>query len=122
MQFILDHLEHLPGLLPPETSPYMPSSRSSQHLLPLAIDQLLLVERGYKTELGPWSLATVQTRLAALSKAHEHYIAGHVHAQIGPEHNPLRDARVRGGANKSSGPWPPRGLSCKLFYPPVAMT
>jgi integrase len=94
IQFIVDHLEHLPGLPPPELSPYTPSSQTTQHLLPLAIDRLL-VERGYKAQLGPWSLATVQTRLAALSKAHEHYIVSHAHTQMGPEKNPLRDPRVR---------------------------
>ena len=94
IQFIVDHLEHLPGLAAPENSPYTPSSQTTQHLLPLAIDRLL-VERGYKAQLGPWSIATVQTRLAALSKAHDQYIAGHAHVQMGPECNPLRDARVR---------------------------
>jgi integrase len=94
IQFIVDHLEHRPGAPPPELSPYMPSSQTTQHLLPLPIDRLL-VERGYKAQLGPWSLATVQTRLAALSKAHEHYILGNAHTQMGPEKNPLRDPRVR---------------------------
>jgi hypothetical protein len=46
-------------------------------------------------QLGPWLMATVQTRLAALSKAHDQYIAGHAHMHMGPEKNPLRDARVR---------------------------
>ena len=94
IQFIVDHLEHQPGLAAPEVSPYTPSSKVTQHLLPLAIDQLL-VERGYKSRLGPWSMATVQTRLAALSKAHEHYIANSIHLKLGPEINPLRDPRVR---------------------------
>src|ERR1022692_2296522 len=94
IQFIVDHLEHLPALPAPEKSPYTPSSQTTQHLLPLAIDRLL-VERGYKAQLGPWSMATVQTRLAALSKAHDQYIAGNAHVQMGPEQNPLRDARVR---------------------------
>jgi integrase len=94
IQFIVDHLEHQPGLAAPEVSPYTPSSKSTQHLLPLAIDQLL-VERGYKSKLGPWSMATVQTRLAALSKAHEHFIANSAHRKLGPEVNPLRDPRVR---------------------------
>jgi integrase len=40
-------------------------------------------------------MATVQTRLAALSKAHDQYIAGLAHVHMGPEKNPLRDARVR---------------------------
>jgi integrase len=94
IQFIVDHLEHLPGLPSPEASPYGPSSETTQHLLPLAIDRML-VERGYKAQLGPWSIATVQTRLAALSKAHEQYIAGNAHLHMGPEKNPLRDPRVR---------------------------
>ncbi|MGH8255860.1 MAG: site-specific integrase [Steroidobacteraceae bacterium] len=94
IQFIVDHLEHLPDLPPPEISPYTPSSRTTQHLLPLAIDRRL-VDRHYKAQLGPWSLATVQTRLAALSCAHEHYIAGNAHLNLGPEANPLRDPRVR---------------------------
>ena len=94
IQFIVDHLEHLPGLRPPEQSPYTPSSHSTQHLLPLAIDRLL-VERGYKAQLGPWSMATVQIRLAALSKAHDQYIANGAHLNLGPEKNPLRDPRVR---------------------------
>jgi hypothetical protein len=37
----------------------------------------------------------VQTRLAALSKAHEHYIANHAHLNLGPEINPMRDPTVR---------------------------
>jgi integrase len=94
IQFIVDHLEHQPGLAAPEVSPYAPSSKTTQHLLPLAIDQLL-VERAYKSKLGPWSMATVQTRLAALSKAHEHFIANNAHRKLGPEVNPLRDPRVR---------------------------
>jgi len=60
----------------------------------LAIDSLL-VERGYKAQLGPRSIATVQTRLAALSKAHEHFIANNAHLNPGPEKKPLRDPRVR---------------------------
>src|SRR5665213_1866238 len=91
IQFIVDHLEHLPSLPAPQRAP---SSHSAQHLLPLAIDRLL-VDRRYKAQLGPWSLATVQTRLAALSCAHQHYIANHSHLHLGPEANPLRDARVR---------------------------
>src|SRR5580658_4670322 len=94
IQFIVDHLEHQPGLAAPEVSPYPPSSHTTQHLLPLAIDQLL-VERGYKAKLGPWSLATVETRLAALSKAHEHFIASNGHLKLGPEKNPMRDPRAR---------------------------
>ena len=69
-----------------------PSLASS--LPPLAIDRLL-VERGYKARLGPWSMATAQTRLAALSKAHDQYIAGNAYMHMGPEKNPLRDPRVR---------------------------
>jgi integrase len=94
LQFILDHLQHQPGLAAPEATPYTPSSRLTQHLLPLAIDQLL-VDQGYKSKLGPWSMATVQTRLAALSKAHEHFIANSAHLKLGPEVNPMRDPRVR---------------------------
>jgi integrase len=94
IQFVVDHLEHQPGLAAPEVSPYTPFSQTTQHLLPLAIDQLL-VERGYKTQIGPWSMATVQTRLAALSNAHEHFIANNRHLNLGPENNPMRDARVR---------------------------
>ena len=40
-------------------------------------------------------MATVQTRLAALSKAHELFIAANAHLNLGPEVNPLRDPRVR---------------------------
>ena len=94
IQFIVDHLEHQPGMAAPEVSPYTKSSETTQHLLPLAIDQLL-VERSYKAKLGPWSMATVETRLAALSKAHEHFIANSAHRKLGPEVNPLRDPRVR---------------------------
>ena len=64
--FIADHAEHQPELAAQEVTPYTPSSKSTQHLLPPAIDQLL-VEGGYKSKLGPGSMATVQTRLAALS-------------------------------------------------------
>jgi integrase len=94
IQFIVDHLEHQPGLAAPAVSPYTPSSHTTQHLLPLAIDRVL-VDRKYKAQLGPWSIATVQTRLAALSKAHEHYIANHAHLNLGPQINPLRDPAVR---------------------------
>jgi hypothetical protein len=69
-------------------------------LLPLAIDRLL-VERGYKARLGPWSMATVQTRLAALSKAHEQYDASNAHLQMGPEKNPLRNPRDRSAAGQN---------------------
>lgn len=94
VQFIVDHLQHQPGLSAAEISPYLPSSKTTQHLLPLAID-MLLVERKYKAKPGPWSIATVHTRLAALSKAHDSYIANNAHLNLGPEVNPLRDARVR---------------------------
>jgi integrase len=94
VQFIVDHLEHHPELPPPETTPYTPSSRTTQHLLPLAIDRVLVTQR-YKAQLGPWSLATVETRLAALSWAHERYIANHAYLNLGPQANPLRDPRVR---------------------------
>jgi integrase len=118
IQFIVDHLEHLPGVPPPELSPYTPSSQTTQHLLPLAIDRLL-VERGYKAQLGPWSLATVHTRLAALSKAHEHYIAGNAHTQMGPEKNPLRDPRVRQLISAARRAYARRG---KEVVRPVAAT
>src|SRR5580658_6008343 len=94
MQFILDHLEHQPSAAAPETTPYTPRSKTTQHLLPLAIDALL-VERGYKAKPGPWSMATVQSRLAALSKAHENFIANNRHLNLGPDANPLRDPHVR---------------------------
>jgi hypothetical protein len=66
IQFVIDHVECQPRLAPPEATPYKSSSQYSQHSLPPAIDRLL-VERGYKARLGPWSMATIQTRLAALS-------------------------------------------------------
>jgi integrase len=94
IQFIVDHLEHCPWLAAPEQSPYRSSSRNTQHLLPLAIDRLL-VDRKYKARLGPWSLQTVNTRLAALSNAHDHYIATHAHLNLDPATNPMRDGRVR---------------------------
>jgi integrase len=94
IQFVADHLEHDPELTAPEVSPYTPSSHTTQHLLPLAIDSLL-VKRRYKAQLGPWSMATVQTRLPALSKAHEHFIANNAYLNLGPESNPLRNPRVR---------------------------
>jgi integrase len=93
MQFILDHLQHSPLLPSNEPSPYTPSSRLSQHTLPIAIDQLLLA-LGYKTKPGPWSLATVETRLAALSRAHDLLIANHPQ-KLPPQTNPLRDPAVR---------------------------
>ena len=94
MQFILDHLEHQPGAPAPEVTAYTSRSKTTQHLLPLAID-VLLVERGYKAKPGPWSIATVQSRLAALSKAHENFIANNRHLNLGPDANPLRDPHVR---------------------------
>ena len=118
IQFIVDHLEHQPGLPPPELSPYTLSSHSTQHLLPLAIDRLLVL-RGYKLRLGPWSMATVQTRLAALSKAHEQYIAGNAHLHIGPEKNPLRDPRVRQLISAARRSYARRG---RKAVPPVAAT
>lgn len=94
IQFIVDHLEHQPDQPAPEVTPYTLSSQTTQHLLPLGLDQLL-VQRGYKLKVGPWSLATVETRLAALSKAHEQFIANHSHLNLGPATNPLRDPGVR---------------------------
>src|SRR5580698_422635 len=94
IQFIVDHLEHQPLAESPPSSPFTPSSRTTQHLLPASIDRLL-VDRGYKAKLGPWTLATVETRLAALSQAHDAYIAKNDHLRLGAEVNPLRDPRVR---------------------------
>jgi integrase len=94
LQFIVDHLQHNPALAPPAATPYTRTRDTTQHLLPQAIDQLL-VERRYKTKMGPWTFSTVKTRLAALSKAHDRYIADHPHLGLGPEANPLRDPRVR---------------------------
>jgi integrase len=118
MQFIVDHLEHLPGLAPPQLSPYVPSSHSTQHLLPPAIDRLL-VERGYKARCGPWSMATVQTRLAALSKAHDQYIANGAHLNLGPGDNPLRDPRVRQLISAANRTYAKRG---RQAVRPVAAT
>src|SRR5665213_549503 len=39
IQFIIDHLEHLPVWPSAGASPYTPSSQTTQHLLPLAIDR-----------------------------------------------------------------------------------
>ena len=94
LQFIVDHLEHDPNQAPPETTPYARTDETTQHLLPPTIDRFL-VERHYKAKLGPWSLATVETRLAALSKAHELYRIDNPHLGLGPESNPLRDPQVR---------------------------
>ena len=93
MQFILDHLQHNPLITASEASPLVPSGRTSQHLLPPAIDQLL-VTQGYKSRPGPWSLATVETRLAALSRAHDVFIANSQET-LPPETNPLRSPAVR---------------------------
>src|SRR5580658_10744807 len=62
IQFILDHLEHNPLEEPVEPSPFVPSARTTQHLLPPAIDRVL-VARACKAKMGPWSRATVETRL-----------------------------------------------------------
>jgi integrase len=94
IQFIVDHLEHQPTSEAPQVGPFTPSSRTTQHLLPPSIDRLL-VDRGYKGKLGPWTLSTVETRLAALSQAHDAYIARNDHLGLGAEVNPLRDPRVR---------------------------
>jgi integrase len=93
IQFMLDHLEHNPLEEPVEPSPFIPSSRTTQHLLPHPIDRVL-VTRAYKAKLGPWSIATVKTRLAALSKAHEVLLAAHV-PPLAANTNPLRDPGVR---------------------------
>jgi integrase len=93
IQFILDHLEHNPLEDPVEPSPFISSSQTTQHLLPHPIDRVL-VARAYKAKLGPWSLATVKTRLAALSKAHEVLLAAHV-PPLAANTNPLRDPGVR---------------------------
>jgi site-specific recombinase XerD len=94
VQFIVDHLAHQPDMRAPQASPYTRSTQVTQQLLPPAIDRLL-VEGQYKAKIGPWSIATIETRLAALSKAHEYYIAHNAHLKWGPDKNPLRDARVR---------------------------
>lgn len=93
IQFMLDHLEHNPLEDPVEPSPFISSSRRTQHLLPYPIDRVL-VTRAYKAKPGPWSLATVKTRLAALSKAHEVLLAAHV-PPLPANTNPLRDPGVR---------------------------
>ena len=94
VQFIVDHLEHDPNRAAPEVTPYSRTDDTTQHLLPPAIDRFL-VERHYKAKMGPWSFATVETRLAALSKAHEIYRIDNPHLSLGPESNPLRDPKVR---------------------------
>jgi integrase len=93
-QFIVDHLEHDPNRAAPVVTPYSRTADTTQHLLPPAIDRLL-VDRNYKAKLGPWSFATVETRLAALSKAHEIYRIDNPHLNLGPISNPLRDPSVR---------------------------
>lgn len=93
IQFILDHLEHNPTQEPVEPSPFVPSSRTTQHMLPHAIDRVL-VARAFKAKLGPWSRATVETRLAALSRAHDVFMASQL-PPLPPEANPLGDPRVR---------------------------
>ena len=93
IQFILDHLEHNPLAQPVEPSPFVPSRLTTQHLLPPAIDRML-VERRYKAKLGPWSRATVETRLAALSRAHDVFIANQL-PPLPSSVNPLRDSYVR---------------------------
>jgi integrase len=94
VQFIVDHLEHDPNRAAPAVTPYSRTTDTTQHLLPPAIDRLL-VDRHYKSKLGPWSFATVETRLAALSKAHEIYRIDNPQLGLGPESNPLRDPKVR---------------------------
>jgi integrase len=93
IQFMLDHLEHNPLEEPVEPSPFISSSRTTQHLLPHPIDRVL-VARAYKAKLGPWSLATVKTRLAALSRAHDVFIASQMRV-LPASANPLRDPGVR---------------------------
>lgn len=93
IQFILDHLEHNPLIEPAAPSPFVSSSRTTQHQLPPAIDRML-VARAYKARLGPWSRATVETRLAALSRAHDVLIANQV-PPLAAAANPLRDPGVR---------------------------
>jgi integrase len=93
-QFIVDHLEHDPTRAEPEVTPFTKTEQTTQHLLPPAIDRHL-VDLGYKKQTGPWSLPTVITRLAALSKAHEVYRVDNPQLQLGPEANPLRDPAVR---------------------------
>ena len=94
VQFIVDHLEHDPNRATPEVTPYSRTEDTTQHLLPPAIDRFL-VERHYKAKMGPWSFATVETRLAALSKAHEIYRIDNPQLHLGPESNPLHDPKVR---------------------------
>ncbi len=118
VQFIVDHLEHDPNRAAPALTPYSKTSDTTQHLLPPAIDQLL-VERQYKAKVGPWSLSTVETRLAALSKAHEIYRMDHPHLQLGPEANPMRDPTVRSLLSAARRAYARRGRSPSR---PVAAT
>lgn len=112
IQFIVDHLEHQPDQPSPERTPYTPSSQTTRHLLPLAIDELL-VRRNYKEKLGPWSMATVKIRLAALSKAHENYIARNPHLNLTAATNPLRDPQPRQLISAATRAYAHRGkLSC----------
>lgn len=94
LQFVIDHLEHQPLLPAAESTPYTPSSATTAHLLPLAIDELLVC-RSYKQNIGPWSMATVKTRLAALSKAHEHYIVNHGHLAVAERFHVARSTLYR---------------------------
>ena len=77
IQFILDHLEHNPlrrargALAVRALQPHHPTPAAP------AIDRVL-VARAYKAKLGPWSRATVETRLAALSRAHDVFIANQI--------------------------------------------
>lgn len=118
IQFIVDHLEHQPDQPPPDRTPYTPSSQTTQHLLPLAIDELL-VRRHYKEKLGPWSMATVKIRLAALSKAHENYIARNPHLNLTAATNPARDPQVRQLVSAATRAYARRG---KLSRRPNAAT
>src|SRR6478736_979152 len=49
VQFIVDHLEHDPNRAAPSVTPYSRTADTTQHLLPPAIDQLL-VDRQYKAK------------------------------------------------------------------------
>jgi hypothetical protein len=62
IQFIQDHLEHNPLEEHVEPSSFVPSRRTTQHLLPPAIEGVL-VARAHKAKLGPWSRLTVETFL-----------------------------------------------------------
>jgi integrase len=118
VQFIVDHLEHDPNRAAPAATPYSRTSDTTQHLLPPAIDRML-VDRNYKAKIGPWSLATVETRLAALSKAHEIYRIDNPQLGLGPEMNPLRDPKVRSLLNAARRAYARRGRAPSR---PVAAT